>query len=303
MIEKLLRHPLINGWGLFWLISIPMCLHMVWEMSTLDISKPQSVSHMIGFSVRWSIPFICMAIAASSMPKLFPGHFTRWWGRHRKHFGLLFAVAMAWQGLFIFIISTQFRDYYFNDVYLLRDEMEGSIGYIFMAFMVLTSFQFGRRLISPSQWKLLHTLGICFLWAYPYSVYWWNMHYYSRLYDNMLWWDYVFYAMCTAAFWARIAAFGKTRQRALTAEVPVSHKAAGGLTIAIGLVLTATGTYWQDPVSTFVLGTTWSETLLLWLPFWPFEPFIPLILLGIGTWLYTFQPGEVKKAILADPPA
>jgi len=37
---------------------------------------------------------------------------------------------------------------------------------------------------------LLHKSGVYFLWAYPFSVYWWNLFYYSQ--QRTL--DYGFYA-------------------------------------------------------------------------------------------------------------
>lgn len=292
MFKVLTKHPFLNGWKLFWLVSTPLCCLMLWEMRSLDMSTPQAVSHMIGYSVRWSIPFIYLVVAASAVPKLFPGTFSRWWGRNRKYFGLMFAVAMAWQGLFIFTISTEFRDYYFEDVYLLRDEMEGSIGYIFLTFMVLTSFQFGRKHLTHAQWKLLHTFGICFLWAYPFSVYWWNLFYYG----SPEWHDYIFYAAGFLAFAARIAAWGQHRQRTLTNNVRAANKATGAAIIFLALAFAVTGEFWQDPLSTFLLAPAWSDELILWLPFWPFEPFLPLILLGIGTWLYTHETSEINQS-------
>jgi len=269
---------------------------MIWEMTQLDMSTPQAVSHMIGYSVRWSIPFIYLVMAASAMPKLFPGDVTRWWGRNRKYFGLCFAAAMAWQAAFIFIISNNFRDYYFEEVYVLRDEIEGSVGYIFLVFMVLTSFQFGRKLISHAQWKVLHTLGIHFLWAYPFAVYWWNLYYYG----DPRWFDYLLYWAGFFVFAARIAAWGQKRSKQHVDTTSMPNKILGSLTIAIALIMSASGGYWQDPLTTFMTQPAWSEALVLWLPFWPFEPFFPLAILAFGTWLFSYHPHELKKAILAD---
>lgn len=64
------------------------------------------------------------------------------------------AVAMGWQAAFIFMMSNFFREYYFEEVFYLRDELEGSTGYIFLGAMVVTSFSVGRRYwvqpLSPS---------------------------------------------------------------------------------------------------------------------------------------------------------
>ena len=82
-----------------------------------NMSNPEEVSEMIGYSVRWAVPFIFIVTAASAVQILFANEFTRWWLKNRKYIGMCFAVAMAWQGSFILIISTVFRDYYFEDVY------------------------------------------------------------------------------------------------------------------------------------------------------------------------------------------
>ena len=131
-LKSILQNKAINGWGLFWLISVPISLIIIVEMMGTDMSTGQGVSAMIGFSVRFAVPLIFLVVAASSVQILFPGPFPMWWLRNRKYIGMCFAVAMAWQGTFIFMMSNFFRDYYFEDVYLLRDELEGSVGYIFL---------------------------------------------------------------------------------------------------------------------------------------------------------------------------
>jgi hypothetical protein len=288
-LKAALRHKLLNRWGLFFLISIPMSIVMVVAMTNADLSDPEEVSHMISFSVRWAVPFIFLVVATSSLQVLFPGPVPAWLLRNRKYVGLCFAVAMAWQGLFIFIMSNFFREYYFEEVFYLRDEIEGSTGYIFLAAMVVTSFKFGRKYLTTAQWKLLHKSGLYFLWAYPFSVYWWNLYYY----ENPRPIDYLFFWMGFAAFTLRIAAWGKRRQRVTrAAEVrgtPLPLKLSGGVLVALGLLAAATS--WEKPVSAFLLAPQWSATLELWLPFWPFQPFLPLFLIGLGTLLYSQRRG------------
>ena len=60
---------------------------------------------MIGFSVRWAVPFIFLVVATSALQKLFPGPVPGW---------------------------------------------------------------------------LLHLSGLYFLFAYAFSVYWWNLYYYEN---------------------------------------------------------------------------------------------------------------------------
>ncbi|MEM1403680.1 MAG: hypothetical protein AAGG55_10150 [Pseudomonadota bacterium] len=283
----------MNGWPLFWLLSLPMTAFLIAEMLQHDLSSPQSVSEMIGYSVRWGVPFIFFVTAASAMPVLFPNEFTRWWVRSRRYVGLVFAVAMAWQGAFIFIMSNLHTGYYYEEVYYLRDELEGSSGYIFLAAMVFTSFRFGRRLISATQWKVLHRCGVYFLWAYPFSVYWWNLYYYGNP-DTI---DYVFYWAGFLAFAVRIAAWGKRRYDS-DLEIALPSAIGGWGFVGLGAVASATGLRWQDQTTNFLTGPAWSGNLEIWLPFWPLEPFLPLFALGVGAWLLT---GGFRSADKREP--
>ena len=287
-LQSVLKSRAINQWNLFWLVSIPMSIVMIVASMGADLSTGPGVSEMIGFSVRWAVPFIFLVVAISSLQILFPGPLPMWLLRNRKYIGLCFAVAMAWQGLFIFIMSTFFREYYFEDVYLLRDELEGSIGYIFLPAMVLTSFQFVRKHLSTKQWKLIHKSGLYFLFAYPFSVYWWNLYYY----ENPQLIDYIFYWGGFLAFTLRIAAWGKkrlqaTKKNAPEISAPPAFKILGGVIIAFGIFVAASGLHWQEPVSTFLTTPKWSENLELWLPYWPFEPYLSLFIIGLGTTLVT----------------
>jgi DMSO/TMAO reductase YedYZ heme-binding membrane subunit len=294
-LKAILKNKAINKWRLFWLVSIPMSIVMVIAMMGADMSTGAGVSTMIGFSVRWAVPFIFLVVAISSVQILFPGPFPMWLLRNRKYIGMCFAVAMAWQGLFIFIMSNFFREYYFADVYFFRDELEGSIGYIFLPAMVVTSFKFGRKHLSSKQWKLLHKSGIYFLWAYPFAVYWWNLFYY----ENPVPLDYVYYSLGFLAFALRIAAWGKQRQQATKrnapeSSTPLAFKVLGGAVIAFGLFVATSGLYWQEPVFAFLTAPKWSANLELWLPFWPFRPYFSLFIIGLGTMLVTKAVPKVE---------
>ena len=287
-LNTVLQNKAINQWRLFWLVSIPMSIMMLIEMMATNMSEAAGVSHMISFSVRWAVPIIFLLVATSSLQILFPGPLPSWLSRNQKYIGMCFAVAMAWQGLFIFIMSNFFRGHYFEEIFYLRDELEGSTGYIFLAAMVVTSFKFGRQYLTSEQWKLLHKSALYFLWAYPFSVYWWNLSYY----ENPQVIDYVFYWGGFLAFSLRIAAWGQKRRKATlrntpATDIPVAFKLFGGALIALGLFVASTGLQWQKPVTDFLLAPAWSANFVLWLPFWPFEPYLSLFIIGLGTLLIT----------------
>ena len=294
-----LKHKAINGWNLFWLISVPMCAIIIVEMLGRDMSEPTDVSAMIGFAVRFAVPLIFLVTAISALQKLFPGPVPAWLLRNRKYIGLCFAVAMAWQGAFIGMMSSTHSGYYYEEIFFFRDELEGSTGYLFLTAMVLTSFRFASKHLSRQQWNLLHTAGLYFLWAYPFSTYWWTLSYYPNQAPH----DYVFYWLGFSAFALRIAAWGKNRSAAALkadpdSETPLTLKVTGYAVIAFGVLVAATGREWQETVTGFLTGPAWSANLELWLPFWPFEPFLSLFIIGLGTMLLTTSGAQ---AVEADP--
>ncbi len=282
----------LHGWRLFGAVSAVISAFMLLRLWSIDLTSPQDLSAMIQYSVRWAVPFIFLVIATSAMYRLFTCRFTLWLLRNRRYVGLSFAVAMAWQGLFIFIVSVSHSDHYYGEIYFLRDELEGSSGYLFLAAMTVTSFNLFRRYISPEQWRAVHLTGVTFLWAYPYSVYWWNVFYYQTRH----WFDVLFYLLGFTAFALRILAWGKGRK-----VVPGSgirrYLSAG--VVLLSVVLASSGHLWQPALSTALLTPPWSAELELWLPFWPFEPFLPLLIMAVGVWTATSDmaaDGSLQRA-------
>jgi DMSO/TMAO reductase YedYZ heme-binding membrane subunit len=305
-IKTVLKHKAINGWALFALIAIPISILTLFVSWEVGVTTAEGISELIGYSVRWAVPFIFIVVATSSLRTLYPNEFTAWMMRNRKYIGLCFAVAMAWQGLFILIISTVYREHYFENVYYFRDELEGTVGYIFLAAMIITSFQFARKRVNLLEWKLIQKGGIYFLWAYPFSVYWWNLFGYGYAPEDIALHDYLFYWMGFLAMAVRIAAWGKKR-RQLAAKnnpdsgVPLAFKVFGYAMIAFGLVLSATGGYWYVESVTSVIYIPWSDGLSKWVPFWPLEPFFSLFAMGLGTLLLTKVKPQLQAEVAASP--
>ncbi len=216
-LNELLKIKLINGWNLFWLITVPISSVMVLSMIRVDLSSAEAVSSMIQLSVRCAVPWLFLAFAASSLQVVFPGSFSRWLLRNRSKIGLCFAAAMAWQLSFILWLVGIHTEYYVNDVYVLSDVVEGVVGYTLLIAMVLTSFKFGRSRLTAKQWKLLHTSGIYWLWAYAWSVYWFNLFYYQ---DPAVLIDYLYYSGGLLALGLRMCAWSKKRWRPSTVPNP-----------------------------------------------------------------------------------
>lgn len=285
-LGELLKRKPLNKWGLFWLVTAPISAVMLIAMSIEDTSSGPGVSSMIQLSVRCAVPWLFIAFAASSIQVLFPGALSRWLLRNRKYFGMCFAAAMAWQGFFILWMVTVHTDYYVNEVYVLRDAIEGVGGYAFLLAMTVTSFPRGRRLLNPRQWRLLHLSGIYFLWAYAFSVYWWSLFYYS----NPVVLDYIYYCAGLAAWVLRAAAWNKKRAKADARDSGQSTahplaRFAGGALVGAGLVAAAMGSAWRGTAEQYLYGYALTEAPELYLPYWPFEPFLPLGVIMLGVYV------------------
>ena len=99
------------------------------------------------------------------------------------------------------------------------------------------------------------------------------------------------------AFALRIAAWSKqrlsrARKEAPDGSTPLALKALGSGIIAFGLVVAATGLQWQKHVTEFLTAPEWSTKLELWLPYWPFEPYLSLFIIGFGAMLLTMRPEQ-----------
>jgi hypothetical protein len=287
-LNQLLKSKMINGWGLFWLITAPISIAIVFTMTRVDLTSAEDVSSMIQLSVRCAVPWLFLAFAASSMQVVFPGPFSRWLLRNRKMIGLCFAAAMAWQLTFILWLVGIHTEYYVNDVYVLSDVVEGVVGYAFLIAMVLTSFKFGRSLLSPRQWRLLHTSGIYWLWVYAWSVYWFNLFYYE---SPAVFIDYIYYWGGLLAWSLRMLAWTKKRWKQSEAQSKAGGAgnllllAAGVLAVVIGLTGSSFGSAWSPQVYEFLFGFGIVESIDAFMPYFPLVPFYPIFIIMSGAFL------------------
>jgi DMSO/TMAO reductase YedYZ heme-binding membrane subunit len=259
---------------------------MVIAVMGTELNSGPAVSSLIQLSVRCAVPLLFVVFAASSVQILFPGPFGLWISRNRKYLGLCFAAAMAWQGLFILWLVTVYSDYYIDEVYVLRDAIEGVVGYVFLAAMTVTSFMPVRKKLNPRNWKLLHKSGVYFLWAYAFSVYWWNLFYYG----NPIPLDYIYYWGGFLAWGLRAGAWSKKRRKQAEKKAPESNgqpvfAILGYTIIGVGLIAASFGATWQKSAEQYLTGYSFTRWPELYLPYWPFEPFLALFIIALGVFL------------------
>jgi hypothetical protein len=281
---SLLKSKFINSWNLFWLITVPISIAMVYSMMGTELTNARAISSMIELAVRCAVPLLFVAFAASSVNVLFPGPLGRWILRNRKFIGLSFAAAMAWQLFFILWMVTQHTEYYLEEVYALSDVIEGVGGYLLLIAMVLTSFKFGRSRLTARQWKLLHKSGIYWLWMYAWIAYWFHIFYY----DTPVALDYIYYWGGFLAWGLRMAAWSKKRWPQANGPSTSAgtsrflYLLPGVAAVATGLVGISFGSPWGRQVYDFAASVPVLETIGIYTPFFPFAPLFPIFLMMLG---------------------
>jgi len=123
--------------------------------------------------------------------------------------------------------------------------------------------------------------------------YWWALFYYP----NPVLIDYVYYWGGFLAWGLRAAAWWKKRQQRAEKSDPKSSvqpafKLMAIVIMGIGLSAVTFGSPWQKAAEEFMSEYAFSEWLELYLPYWPFEPYIPLFVILLGIFLATRIPGE-----------
>jgi hypothetical protein len=284
-LDEILKSKTVNGWNLFWLITVPISFVVVLTMMRVDLSSAEVISSLIQLSVRCAVPWLYLAFAASSLQVLFPGSFSRWLFRSRRIIGLCFAAAMAWQLFFILWYVGIHTEVYVTEVYVLSDVVEGIVGYAFLIAMVLTSFEFGRSRLTPKQWKLLHTSGVYWLWVYAWSVYWFHLFYYQ---GPAVLIDYVYYWGGLLAWSLRIGAWSKKRWRQSVAPsnaAGIRHLLFlifGTAAVLIGLTGSGFGRAWSPQVYEFLFDINFIASIEPFMPYSPLVPFYPIFIMMLG---------------------
>ena len=83
-------------------------------------------------------------------------------------------------------------------------------------------------------------------------------------------------------------------------NTPLTLRVLGSAIIIFGLVWSAASLYWQERITDFLTASAWSADLVLWVPFWPYEPYLSLFIIGLGTMLITTVRSAEKSVWAVD---
>lgn len=143
----------LHGWRLFSLLSL-----LVLIVTTLALwSQPQGVDALrsaIRVTARTSFALFLATFLASSLAALVPGKFTRGLLRERRFLGLAFAFSHAVHAVLIILYPETF----WNGRSAAAN-IPGSVGYVFIVLLTMTSFPYAVKLLGARVWKGLHSTG------------------------------------------------------------------------------------------------------------------------------------------------
>ncbi len=118
---------------------------------------------VIRLTARTSLVLFLFAFTASAMARLWPGPRTQWLLRHRRAFGLAFAFSHAMHLVAILAFARLDAAAFAQQTRPL-DWVTGGIAYVFIALLAATSWDGAVRWMGVRRWRLLHTVGIAYLW-------------------------------------------------------------------------------------------------------------------------------------------
>lgn len=123
----------------------------------------------IASSAKISFSFFCMAFADSSLYYVWKAPLSKWLLANRKYLGITFAISHLLHLGFLLILQQVFHPVF--DLAANTSLFAGGVAYLFAVFMLITSFDRFAKLLSPQQWKWLHTIGGYWIWSIFLSTY------------------------------------------------------------------------------------------------------------------------------------
>jgi methionine sulfoxide reductase heme-binding subunit len=130
----------------------------------------QGLRAALRITARSSALLFGLAFTASAAERLWPCPFTRWQRRNRRHLGLAFAASHTIHALAIAALAVAYPLTLAAHVRE-RGSLGGTIGYGFIALLAATSFDRSAAWMGTRAWKLLHQLGMFYVWLAFFSAF------------------------------------------------------------------------------------------------------------------------------------
>jgi methionine sulfoxide reductase heme-binding subunit len=152
----------LSGWRLFvFLVAIPISMAGNAALFHRDVDGLRTV---IILTVRYTLVLFCLTFSSSALQRLWPNDAFRWLLRNRRVMGLAFAASHSVHivGLAVFALIAPAS--YARESRLFS-EIVGTIGYLFVLAMAITSFDVTRAWVGEARWRILHSAGGYCVWG------------------------------------------------------------------------------------------------------------------------------------------
>ena len=114
---------------------------------------------LIRLTARSSAVLFLLAFTASPLQRLKPSNLSNWMLRNRRYFGLSMAISHGFHAVAIAGVAVLTSESMVG-----RDSLDASLGYVFIFLMTITSFPYPAAILGRRNWKVLHTVGMYYLW-------------------------------------------------------------------------------------------------------------------------------------------
>ena len=112
----------------------------------------------IRFTARSSCVLFWLAFCASSLHRIKKTPFSNWLLSNRRYLGLSMAVSHGFHAIAIAGVAI------LTSENMVRDSFDASLGYVFIILMAITSFKRPAAVLGRRNWRILHTVGMYYLW-------------------------------------------------------------------------------------------------------------------------------------------
>lgn len=150
----------LGRWRTFWMITAILCLVSV-SILLRDGDLVERLRLLIRTTARSSAALFLIAFTAFAIARLAPGGYAKWAVRDRRQIGLAFAFSHTIHAIAIYYYWRLAPELFWTGRSLTAN-LPGSIGYLAIALLVLTSNDRAMRLIGAKAWKKVHTVA---MWA------------------------------------------------------------------------------------------------------------------------------------------
>ena len=156
-----------QGWSLFSLFAALVLLMTVMVL-IINPDLTEGVRSAIRATARSSFALFLLAFTASAFAVLVPSPLSKSLVRERRFIGLAFAFSHLIHAVLIYWYGQLNTEFWPGRTAL--GNVPGTVGYVFVLLLALTSFKSTTRLIGATAWKRLHTTGMWVLAAiFAYS--------------------------------------------------------------------------------------------------------------------------------------